>query len=71
MLKNALQQASFKGYVREDGAGGKLKTGMHLDGAGTPGCRLGYTLMKTMGLDIPSWGTQSNQTSKEIGEILV
>ncbi len=51
--------------------GGKLKTGYHLDGAGTPGCRLGYTLMKTLGLDIPSWGTQSNQTSKEIGEIVV
>lgn len=50
--------------------GGKLKTGYHLDGAGTSGCRLGYTLMKTMGLDIPSWGAQSNQTSKEIGEIL-
>jgi hypothetical protein len=51
--------------------GGKLKTGYHVDGAGTPGCRVGYTLMKTMGLDISSWGTQSNQTSKEISEITV
>jgi hypothetical protein len=52
-------------------AGGKLKTGLHIDGTGTPGCRLGYTLMKTMGVGLSSWGTQSNQTSKEIGEILV
>jgi len=53
------------------GGGGKLKTGFHVDGTGTPGCRVGYTLMRTLGLDITSWGTQSNQTSKEIGEILV
>ena len=52
-------------------AGGKLKTGYHVTGDGTPGCRVGYTLMKTLGLDIPSWGTQSNQTNKDIGEIVV
>lgn len=52
-------------------AGGKIKTGLHLDGGGTPGTRLGYTMMKTLGVDVPHWGTQSNNTSKEIGEILV
>ncbi|GFE80179.1 hypothetical protein GCM10011487_21790 [Steroidobacter agaridevorans] len=52
-------------------AGGRIKTGLHIDGAGTPGTRLGYTMMKTLGVDIPSWGTQSNSTSKEISEILV
>lgn len=52
-------------------AGGRIKTGLHLDGGGTPGTRLGYTMMKTLGVDIPSWGTQSNNTSKEISEILV
>lgn len=52
-------------------AGGKIKTGLHIDGSGTPGTRLGYTLMKTLGVDVPSWGTQSNNTSKEISEILV
>ncbi|MGE4064442.1 MAG: hypothetical protein AB7E79_13830, partial [Rhodospirillaceae bacterium] len=51
--------------------GGKIKTGYHIQGNGDPGTRLGYTLMKTMGLDIKSWGTLSNTTSKEIGEILV
>lgn len=52
-------------------AGGRIKTGLHIDGGGTPGTRLGYTMMKTLEVDIPSWGAQSNNTSKEISEILV
>jgi hypothetical protein len=52
-------------------AGGKFKTGLHIDGGGTQGARLGYTVMKTLDLDITSWGTQSNNTSKLISEILV
>lgn len=52
-------------------AQGRVKTGMHLSGGGTPGTRLGYTAMKLMGLDVASWGDQSNTTSKDIGEILV
>jgi uncharacterized protein DUF1552 len=52
-------------------AGRKIKTGLHIDGGGTPGSRLGYTVMKSLGVDINSWGTQSNNTSKAIAEILV
>jgi hypothetical protein len=52
-------------------AGGRVKTGLHLDGGGTPGCRLGYTAQRLMGLDIASWGDKSNTTSQEISEILV
>ena len=52
-------------------AGGKVKTGVHVNGAGSPAVRVGYTAMRVMGVDIPSWGTRSNGTSKEIGEILV
>ena len=52
-------------------AGGKIKTGLHIDGNGTTGCRLGYTMMKAIGMDVPHWGNQSNQTNKEIGEIVV
>ena len=52
-------------------AGGKIKTGIHVDGAASPGTRVGYTAMKILGLDIPSWGTLSNTTSKDVGEILV
>ena len=47
-----------------------MKTGYHLSGAGTPGTRLGLTCMKVMGLDVGNWGTQSNGTAKEIGEVL-
>ena len=52
-------------------AGGRVKTGLHIDGAGSPGCRLGYTAQRLMGLEIESWGDKSNTTSGEIGEILV
>jgi hypothetical protein len=51
-------------------AGGKVRTGLHIEGGGSPGCRLGYTAMRLMGVEIPSWGDQSNNTSREIGEIL-
>ncbi len=52
-------------------AGGRIKTGMHIAGGGTAGTRLGYTMLRAMGLDVTRWGTQSNETLKEIGEILV
>ena len=52
-------------------AGGRVKTGLHIDGGTSPGCRLGYTAIHLMGLDVPSWGDKSNNTSAEISEILV
>ncbi len=52
-------------------AGGKLKTGLHVKADGTTAARLGYTAQRVMGLDINSWGARSNNTSKELGEILV
>jgi hypothetical protein len=51
-------------------AGGRVKTGLHIDGGGSPGARVGYTALKAFGVDAPSWGTKSNATSKEIGEVL-
>ncbi|GLR90993.1 DUF1552 domain-containing protein [Bradyrhizobium iriomotense] len=52
-------------------AGGRLKTGLHVDVGATATTRLSYTILRTMGVDISSFGAQSNSTSKEIGEILV
>ncbi len=52
-------------------AGGRVKSGLHIDGGATAATRLGYTAMRIMGLDIPAWGAKSNNTSKEIGEFLV
>ncbi len=51
-------------------AGGKVKTGLHIDGAGTATTRLSYTALRVMGVEVPSYGTLSNKTSQEIGEIL-
>lgn len=51
-------------------AQGRIKTGLHIDGGGSQATRLGYTVMKVLGLDIPSWGTLSNQTSNVIGDIV-
>ena len=33
--------------------------------------RMAYTSMKVLGVDVNSWGTKSNQASKEISEMLV
>ena len=52
-------------------AGGRVRTGLHIDGGGSPGCRLGYTAQRLMGLEIEAWGSRSNRTSSAISEILV
>jgi hypothetical protein len=52
-------------------AGGRIKTGLHVDGGGSQGTRLGLTALRLMGVDLRSWGTQSNTTSREISDILV
>jgi hypothetical protein len=49
---------------------GTMKTGLHVDGKGEPGTRLGYTLQRLMGVPIGSWGEGSMKTSREISEIL-
>jgi hypothetical protein len=49
---------------------GAVKTGLHVDGKGEPGTRLGYTLQRLMGLPVTSWGQGSMQTSREITEIV-
>jgi Protein of unknown function (DUF1552) len=51
-------------------AGGRVKTGIHVDGGGSTVARVGYTAMQAFGVDIDSWGTKSNNTSKHIAEIL-
>jgi hypothetical protein len=51
-------------------AGGRLKTGLHVDGKGTALTRVGYTALQVMGVELNTWGTGSNKTSQSIGEIL-
>jgi hypothetical protein len=51
-------------------AGGRVKSGLHVDAAASGVSRVGYTMLRTMGVDVPSWGSKSNRTSSELGEIL-
>ncbi len=51
-------------------AGGRLKTGMHYAGVGGTVARVGLTVQQAMGLSVDRWGTDSNQTSKPITEIM-
>ncbi|HWK48700.1 MAG TPA: DUF1552 domain-containing protein [Steroidobacter sp.] len=52
-------------------AGGKIKSGLHIDMKGGSPTAVGYTALRLMGVDLPSWGTLSNQTSEVMHEILV
>lgn len=51
--------------------GGRIKTGIYVDGAGTPVSRVGLTLQQAMGVSVDKWGAKSMETSKAIGEIVV
>jgi hypothetical protein len=52
-------------------AGGRIKTGIHVKGMGTPVSRVGLTLQQVMGVPVDRWGTGSLQTNKPITEILI
>lgn len=51
-------------------AGGRIKTGIHVDMEDSLSTRLGYTALRVFGVDTPSWGNGSNTTSNEISEVL-
>lgn len=51
-------------------AGGKVKSGRHIDLDGGSVAQVGYTALRTLGIDTPSWGTLSNECSEVIGEVV-
>ena len=51
-------------------AGGKVKTGLHVNGIGESCSRVGLTMQQAMGLNVGQWGTDQNQTDRTISEIL-
>ena len=53
------------------GAGGRIRTGMHIQAKREPVSRVALTAMQAMGVSIESFGTLSMQTKKPIGELLV
>ena len=52
-------------------AGGKVKTGIHVAGAGEPISRVGLTVQRAMGLPTESWGLDDMNTKRSVSEILV
>ncbi|MCJ8159074.1 DUF1552 domain-containing protein [Sphingomonas sp. LaA6.9] len=51
--------------------GGRIRTGLHIAGEGTPVSRVGLTLQQVMGVSVDRWGTESLETNKAIRELLV
>ena len=51
-------------------AGGRIKTGLHIAGEGTPVTRVALTLQQVMGVSVDKWGTGSLETRKPLSEIL-
>jgi hypothetical protein len=51
-------------------AGGRMKTGIYVDGEGTPVSRVGLTLQQVMGVAVDRWGSKSMETGKTLGELV-
>ena len=51
-------------------AGGRIKTGIHIRGEGTPVSRVGLTLQQVMGVSVDKWGSGSLESNKSIGDLL-
>ena len=51
-------------------AGGRLRNGLHVQGAGESIARIGLTLQQVMGRPVARWGYRANETSRPLSEIL-
>jgi hypothetical protein len=51
-------------------AGGKWKSGQHINGKGDSVTRVGLTMQQAMGIPVGSWGTGANATERSISEVL-
>jgi Protein of unknown function (DUF1552) len=80
--RSAIYACSDTGYAKLHGldnmpmftagsAGGRLKTGIHVQASGDPVTRVGLTLQQAVGMSVSTWGTESQKTSKTITEVLV
>ena len=52
-------------------AGGRVRTGIYVDGQGSAVSRVGLTLQQVMGVPVDTWGTKSMETNKSLGELMV
>jgi hypothetical protein len=51
-------------------AGGKVKSGLHIQGGGETISRVGLTLQQVMGMTVDSWGLDAMNTKRPVSEIL-
>jgi hypothetical protein len=51
-------------------AGGKVKSGLHIQGGGETISRVGLTLQQVMGMPVDSWGIDAMNTKRPVSEIL-
>jgi hypothetical protein len=52
-------------------AGGRLRTGIHVNGKGEAGTSLGFTLMTALGMKVSEWGQGSMKVSRQVSEIVI
>ena len=52
------------------GAGGRVKTGLHVPASGITTAKVGLTAQMVMGVPTAEWGTESNKVNKPFTEIL-
>jgi len=52
-------------------AGGKVKTGLHINAPAEPISRIGLTLQQVMGVPADAWGQDAMRTRRPVSEILV
>jgi hypothetical protein len=51
-------------------ASGRMKTGYHIAGDGSPVSRAGLTVQKAMGMSVDGWGKGSMETKSPFTELL-
>lgn len=51
-------------------AGGRWKSGQHINGKGDTVARVGLTVQQSLGMPVGSWGSGANATSRTITEVL-
>ena len=51
-------------------AGGRIKTGVHVDGKNAPVTQVGLTCMQAMGVQMAEWGTNSLKINRPVTEVV-
>ncbi len=51
-------------------ANGRMRTGIHFRAPGDTVTRVGLTVQQVMGVAVQSWGSESNETSKPISDVI-